>query len=284
MSPYSRAQLENVASGSGLASGMLPMGKRGLGPGGRFMLLRGKTAVNPVVYREPRMDRNLVLRARLRVSVAVFFLTSVALISATLVSTATAFAETGADAWLRYAPLREVAPSLPSNAVVVGDSDVARTAGSELLRALDKTRKQVLAGKVPKADAFVLGTWKDIHPLFPELKSTSVPSGDGFWLKTVRHHGHSYWLMVGANDRGVLYGTFSLLSRIAQQQDVQTLDDSQSPSAPIRWVTQWDNLDGSIERGYAGRSIFFDNGQVRGNLSRVSDYARLLASVGINGC
>jgi alpha-glucuronidase len=65
---------------------------------------------------------------------------------------------------------------------------------------------------------------------------------------------------------------------------VSTLDDSQSPSAPIRWVSQWDNLDGSIERGYAGRSIFFDNGQVRSDLTRVGDYARLLASVGINGC
>jgi len=44
-----------------------------------------------------------------------------------------------------------------------------------------------------------------------------------------------------------------------------------------------DNLDGTIERGYAGRSIFFDNGQVRSDLTRVHDYGRLLASIGING-
>ena len=77
---------------------------------------------------------------------------------------------------------------------------------------------------------------------------------------------------------------FSLLARIAQQKDVSTLDDVQTPSAPIRWVSEWDNLDGSIERGYAGRSIFFDNGAVRANLTRVGQYARLLASIGINGC
>ena len=52
----------------------------------------------------------------------------------------------------------------------------------------------------------------------------------------------------------------------------------------MRWVDQWDNLNGTIERGYAGRSIFFDNGAVRDDLTRAGEYARLLASVGINGC
>jgi alpha-glucuronidase len=53
---------------------------------------------------------------------------------------------------------------------------------------------------------------------------------------------------------------------------------------PIRWVDEWDNADGSVERGYAGQSIFFDGGHVRKDLKPVSEYARLLASVGINGC
>ena len=53
---------------------------------------------------------------------------------------------------------------------------------------------------------------------------------------------------------------------------------------PIRWVNEWDNIDGSIERGYAGRSIFFESGKVRDDLAPVSEYARLLASIGINGC
>ena len=56
------------------------------------------------------------------------------------------------------------------------------------------------------------------------------------------------------------------------------------PAMAIRWVDEWDNADGSIERGYAGRSIFFDGGKVREDLAPVAEYARLLASVGINGC
>jgi alpha-glucuronidase len=47
-------------------------------------------------------------------------------------------------------------------------------------------------------------------------------------------------------------------------------------------VNQWDNLDGTIERGYGGRSIFWENDHARADLTRVADYGRLLASLGIN--
>lgn len=221
------------------------------------------------------MDRNLMRLIALLACIAI----------SSLFSTNVAFADTGAEAWLRYALLQEGASSFPNRVAMVGNSEIVRTAGSELVRALEgRPGKRVPTGELPNADAFVLGTWRDIHPLFPSLNRGRVPSGDGFWLKTVRQHGAKYWLVIGASNRGVLYGTFSLLARIAQQQNVLTLDDSQSPSAPIRWVSQWDNLDGTIERGYAGRSIFFDDGQVRGDLTRLNEYARLLASVGINGC
>jgi alpha-glucuronidase len=55
-----------------------------------------------------------------------------------------------------------------------------------------------------------------------------------------------------------------------------------NPLNMLRMVNQWDNLDGSIERGYAGRSILYKNNKIVRNKKRVRDYARLLASVGIN--
>jgi alpha-glucuronidase len=194
-------------------------------------------------------------------------------------------AETGAEAWLRYSSLKSSTPSLPTLIAVVGRGEILRTAADELVHALaEKPKNQGPASTLPNRNAFVLGQWKKIRPLFPELNHSRAPSGQGFWLKTIQHGGAKYWLIIGANEHGVLYGTLSLLSRIARQEEVSTLDDSQSPSAPIRWVTQWDNLDGTIERGYAGRSIFFENGTVRSDITRVSQYARLLASIGINGC
>jgi alpha-glucuronidase len=180
-----------------------------------------------------------------------------------------------------------VNPALPGLVAAVGDSKIVRNAANELVRALGQRESPKMQGParaIPSRDAFVLGRWKDLRALFPELGRSRPPSADGFRLKTVRRRGAKYWLIVAANDRGVLYGAFALLRRIAQRKDVRTLDDVEAPSAPIRWVSQWDNLDGSIERGYAGRSIFFDQGSVRADLTRAAEYARLLASLGINGC
>ena len=132
-------------------------------------------------------------------------------------------------------------------------------------------------------DVFVLGTIPEIRRAFPSLASKNL-GAEGFWLTTTRQRGHTYWIIAGGDGRGVLYGVFAFLSKIARQENVAVLDQMQSPYVPLRWVNQWDNLDGSIERGYAGRSIFFESGAVRADLSRASEYARLLASIGINGC
>jgi alpha-glucuronidase len=91
-------------------------------------------------------------------------------------------------------------------------------------------------------------------------------------------------VIAASDDRGVLYGVFAFLRRIAAGESVAAMNDRQTPYSPVRWVNQWDRLDGSIERGYGGRSIFWDNLHVREDLSRVSEYGRLLASLGINGC
>src|SRR6202012_3343345 len=74
-------------------------------------------------------------------------------------------------------------------------------------------------------------------------------------------------LITGGDDRGVLYGVFALLSKIARLAPLANIAEPQRPPAPIRWVNDWDNLDGTIERGYAGRSIFFDADNVRPDLS-----------------
>lgn len=193
-------------------------------------------------------------------------------------------AETGADAWLRYEGIRGTAPQLPKQLLVAGDGATITSAANELKRALGVTISPP-ATQLPHSGSFVIGRWEDVAKFFPELESAHPRlAKDGFWLKTIARPKAKYWLIIGGDDRGALYGAFSLLARIAQQKDFANLDDEQSPAAPIRWVTQWDNLDGSIERGYAGRSIFFEDGRVKSDLSRAAEYARLLASIGINAC
>jgi alpha-glucuronidase len=85
-------------------------------------------------------------------------------------------------------------------------------------------------------------------------------------------------LIIGENERGALYGTFQYLSVLAQG-DFGEVAYAINPSGKIRWVNKWDNLDGSIERGYAGKSFFFKDGKVLEDLTRAAQYARLLTSI-----
>ena len=90
-------------------------------------------------------------------------------------------------------------------------------------------------------------------------------------------------LVVEAPDeRGILYGTFALIFRMQRQEPLAGLDLVKEPVMPLRMVNHWDNMDGSIERGYSGRSFFFDNNEILVD-ERTVTYARLMASVGING-
>jgi alpha-glucuronidase len=214
----------------------------------------------------------------------------VVLLALVLAGASSLRAETGAEGWLRYAPLEgERAArydSIPDAVISLENSEVLNSAKRELVRGIGRTLGKRLRTEqnVPAGNAFVLGTLKDVREHFREVDGSRPLGDDSFWLRTLQHGGKKYWLIIGGGERGVLYGTFAFLSRIAQQQDVNQLNDVENPSAPIRWASQWDNLDGSIERGYAGRSIFFDNGAVRSDLTRAGEYARLLASVGINAC
>jgi alpha-glucuronidase len=200
------------------------------------------------------------------------------------------YAETGSDAWLRYARVdSEVAKryaSLPATVVVLGDSDVLTTAQRELVRGVRGMLGRTLRiGSVtPTETAIVIGTLEQLRNIAPDVALKEGLSGDGFSLTSGQVRGFKCVIITGGTDRGVLYGVFAFLSRIAQHGSVSDLDEVQQPSAPVRWADQWDNLDGTIERGYGGGSIFVENGSVRPDLTRASDYARLLASIGINGC
>ena len=210
------------------------------------------------------------------------------LVVVVLIFSCCAFAETGEAAWLRYAPLDDSQQyaSLPQAVVTLDSGILAKSAVDELTHGLSGMLAHPLHAQPQAkltADAFVLATVTEAVQLFPELRASAI-TGDGFLLKTLHHRGHTYIVIAGASQRGILYGTFALLRRVAQLQSLTHLDDEETPAAPIRWVDQWDNPNGSIERGYAGRSIFFDNGHVRSDLTRASEYARLLASVGIDGC
>ena len=84
-----------------------------------------------------------------------------------------------------------------------------------------------------------------------------------------------------ASPVGYLYGMYGL-HRLLTAQNEAGFPYESVPDQSIRMIDHWDNFDGSIERGYAGESIFYDHNTFRGDTELIRQYARLLASVGIN--
>jgi alpha-glucuronidase len=235
------------------------------------------------------MKRNHPSRMALLFVVATAIL-CVALSSSSLVEAQTGNPELDIEAWLRYERLdsqtAKIYAKLPAKAIVLGDSEVLKTAQQELSRGMEQMLGRTLAssGGLENGRAIVLGALKNIQSLSGKLHPGGDLEADGFWLTTATLRGSECLIITAMNDRGVLYGVFALLSKIARGESIANISELQNPYAPIRWVNQWDNLDGRIERGYGGPSIFFADGKVRDDLTRAGEYARLLASIGINGC
>ncbi|KAF2795049.1 glycoside hydrolase family 67 protein [Melanomma pulvis-pyrius CBS 109.77] len=195
-----------------------------------------------------------------------------------------ATAEDGANAWLRYAPLPQANNnhSIPLSIVALGNSKSSPvyTAGQELQKGIKGIfgKKLSTNGTKDTSSSIVVGTIDAYKKAYGDFDEADELEEDGFFLST---EGRDV-LILGQNQRGALYGTFAYLSRLAQNK-LSPISYVSNPHAPIRWVNEWDNLDGSIERGYAGPSIFFRDGFVVDNVTRVAEYARLLASIRVNG-
>lgn len=86
-----------------------------------------------------------------------------------------------------------------------------------------------------------------------------------------------------ATEQGLLYATYHLLRLQAEGADCSQLDIQEKPAFDIRVLNHWDNLDGTIERGYAGHSLWKWEELTDSVSARYREYARANASVGING-
>ncbi len=86
----------------------------------------------------------------------------------------------------------------------------------------------------------------------------------------------------GGDENGVLYGVFRFLILASGGYSPEKLNITEKPCYPLRMADQWDNADGTVERGYSGASIFYEKDRPVSDMTRLTDYARLLSSVGIN--
>jgi alpha-glucuronidase len=204
-------------------------------------------------------------------------------------SAATAPGEDGYDLWLRYRPVESAWATgyqgVARVLVVPGESATLAAARDELRSGLGG-----LLGTVPaEADAvrqdgaILVGTPRTS----PEIRRLNLPLAglgpEGYAIRSVRIGGRRATVIAANTDTGALYGSFAFLRLLQTRQPLEALDVADAPRLKLRVLNHWDNLDRTVERGYAGFSLW-DWHKLPDYLdSRYTDYARANASIGING-
>lgn len=205
-----------------------------------------------------------------------------------LATASIAMAEDGYDLWLRYRPVEQpwadrYRASL-TQLVAGSESPTLRVAHAELARGL-----QGLLGVslVPVTDvsqdgALVIGTRSSL-PVLADLRLSLPPPGSqGYAIRSTTSDGHRILVIAAEDDIGVLYGVFHLLRLMQTRQPLDRLELQERPAIQLRVLDHWDNLDRSVERGYAGQSIWDWHKLPDAIDPRYVDYARAEASLGIN--
>jgi alpha-glucuronidase len=201
-------------------------------------------------------------------------------------------AEDGYELWLRY-PLVSDARLLrqyreASAAILVtGDSPTAQIVREELSRGLrgllgvevplarDVSRDGVILAGTPKSSPIIAGL---------RLNEDLRRAGDeGLLVRSMQVAGRGAIVIAGNTDIGVLYGAFRFLRLLQTHQPIDALSIVETPAVRHRVLNHWDNLDGTVERGYAGASLWDWHTLPDYRAPRYRDYARANASIGING-
>jgi len=200
-----------------------------------------------------------------------------------------AVAETGYDLWLRYVPVAEPSLSNYRKSVTAitapGDSATIDVAVEEIVSGISGMldREVARTDSIDRHGTIVLGT--------PETSATiralDLPldqvGDEGFVIRSDKS-GKRRIIAIAANtDTGVLYGAFELLRRMQMQSSIVNLDIVSRPRMNVRLLNHWDNLNGFVERGYAGASLWDWHRLPEHKDARYQDYARANASLGING-
>lgn len=189
-------------------------------------------------------------------------------------------AENGYDLWLRYQKITDVEllrhyQSQIGSIQFLGNSPTLEIAESELKRGLegllgyessDDNSRKIIVGKV--------------NDLYTEQTNEIKHLGrEGYQIITTGDE----IVITASEDAGILYGVFHFLRLLQTHQNISKLDIIERPQLDIRVLNHWDNLDRTVERGYAGFSIWNWHTLPEYIDQRYIDYARANASIGING-
>ncbi|QNL49325.1 alpha-glucuronidase [Olivibacter sp. SDN3] len=216
-------------------------------------------------------------------------ITSICLFLCLLFTGLKTMADDGYKLWLNYQPindpLAQTYKTTLRNIVFPANSQTLRLAKKELLNGL----KDML-NHLPQEQAainnntLVVSTLENIPSLnlAIDIKQLRLKE-EGFMIKQTTVDGATILLIIGQNEIGTLYGIFHFLQLLQTHRPISHIDIKEEPHIKHRVLNHWDNLDGSVERGYAGHSLWNWHKLPDYIDQRYVDYARANASVGING-
>ena len=189
-------------------------------------------------------------------------------------------AEDGHQLWLRFDKSAEDAHLFNG---LIGDNNIlAVNEFQEAWKPL--TGSNLPATKILTDKVLVIGTSKNrTIKSFGFEKTLKSLGYEGYILKSVKKKNKTYTVVAGNSDAGLLYGVYHLLRLIQTNQFDVNLSIIEKPAYNHRLLNHWDNLDRTVERGYAGYSIWMWDELPAVVSPLYKEYARANASIGING-
>ena len=201
-------------------------------------------------------------------------------------------ANDGYRLWLNYELIKDPTvlkqyQQAISAVVIEHDSPTLLAARQELEKGLGALlgKPVPVTQQLSKKGSIVIGT----PASSPLIRSLGVEDKlkdlgrEGYLLLTARLNGIKTIVITANTETGVLYGSFHFLKLLQMHQAIDSLSLSSAPETQHRILNHWDNLDRTVERGYAGFSLW-DWHMLPDYINpRYIDYARANASIGING-
>lgn len=210
---------------------------------------------------------------------------------------ASLYAENGYDLWLRYKPagssslmhtykpvFRQVFLNGNSVTMQCMRQEISRAASGMLgINPVFRQKADFGGGLIIISDESNPDAGKPTENIIKKNPADALKLGpEGFLIKSGTIDKKPFVMIKAETDIGAFYGLFHLLRLMQTQQSVLTLNVISVPRLKLRMLNHWDNLNRTVERGYAGFSIW-DWHKLPGYIDpRYIDYARANASIGIN--
>lgn len=199
-----------------------------------------------------------------------------------------AMAEDGSRLWLRYEPVNEHLQALLSQTVLSVHADMANPSLKLAVEEIQQAMKGFTGREVPhstrltnRSIVLAVGGSRLANQLGLRSELAAMHR-DGFIIRPMVRNNRSMLVIASPTPVGALYGAFHFIRSVQTNEFAAGFNVKSEPKFDLRMLNHWDNLNGTIERGYAGHSLWMWD-ELPGKISpRYAQYARANASIGIN--